>query len=167
MATSDIPRTINAWAAARWPRNGRGYTMIEMVVVLAVAGILAAIAVPAAASVEGGAQVSAAAQQLALLLRRAQAAAQAGVTCTRVQLGDDGGWQYVELRNGEWRAAASGSLGTSCCTTNYPDRAVEFSPSGWPCAAGSPVPRAGSFHFWWAGSQSAVVVQLTGDVRCE
>jgi prepilin-type N-terminal cleavage/methylation domain-containing protein len=161
-----ISQTLGSSSCASQRRVG-GFTLVEIVVVLAVATVLAAITVPSVASVQGRAVVGAAARQLAMLLRRAQAAAQAGATRTQIQLTEGGECTYTELREGVWRYVAGASLGVLSCTTNYPGMAIEFSPRGWPCAAGSAVPRAGSFELSWAGLASKVVVQLTGDVRCE
>ena len=144
-----------------------GLTLIELVVVMAVLVIMAAITVPTAATAHSQASAGAAGKQLAVLLRRVQAEAQAGATRTRISLTTDAAYSVSVLRDGAWRQVESGSLGAVSCSTNFPGAAIEFSAHGWPCSLGSTVPRAGSIWLQSGSVATTVVVQLTGGVRCE
>ena len=144
-----------------------GFTLIELVVVVAVLAIMAGIVVPAAAMAHGRASAGAAGKQLAVLLRRVQAEAQAGATRTRISLTTDAAYSVTVSRDGVWRQVESGSLGAVSCSTNFPGAAIEFSAHGWPCSLGSTVPRAGSVWLRSGLVVTTVVVQLTGGIRCE
>ena len=144
-----------------------GFTLIELVAVMAVLAIMAAIVVPAAATAHSHASAGAAGKQLTVLLRRVQAEAQAGVTRTRISLAPDAAYSVTVLWDNAWRQVESGSLGAVSCTTNFPSAAIEFSAHGWPCSCGSTVPRAGSVWLRTGSAAATVVVQLTGAIRCD
>lgn len=147
------------------PRRA-GFTMVELLVVIVVLGVLAAIVVPAASVVHAQASASSAAGDLAVVLRWAQARAQVRAVHVRVTVAADGSYSVSDQTGGEGCVCRQGSLGACACSSNYPGSAVEFSPAGWPAAAGSSVPRAGSFVFTRGKATSRVVLQLTGCVRC-
>ncbi len=142
----------------------RGYTLCELVVVLAVAAILGGVAVPGLAWVQGRAAVRADALRLALVLRGAQARAAATGDTVCVRLVDQGrGYVCEETGAAAGTVVEQGAFDGSC-STNYPGGAVEFSQPGWPCGL-SGDPRAGSFTFACAGAHVSVVLQLGGRVR--
>ncbi len=143
-----------------------GFTMVELLVVIVVLGLLAGIIVPTAAEVHGQASVSSAAGELAVLMRWAQARAQVRAEHVRVTVAADSSYAVSDQSGGEGCVCRQGRLGTCDCSSNYPGSAVEFLPAGWPAAAGSSVPRAGTFVFSYGSVTSRVIVQLTGCVRC-
>ena len=144
-----------------------GFTLIELIVVMAVLAIMAAITVPALAAAHSRVSAGEAGKQLAVLLRCVQAEAQTGATRTRISLAPDAAYSVTVLRDGAWQQVESGSLGAVACTTNFPSAAIEFSAHGWPCSLGSTVPRAGSIWLRSGFASTTVVVQLTGGIRCE
>ena len=135
--------------------NDRGSTLFELV------AVLAAIAAPGAAGARRCFSGRAGAERLALVLRSAQARAQADCAVVRVAVAADGAYTVRELRDDDVVWSRAGELGAAV-TTNYPSGSLEFGPSGWPCLAGSASPRAGSFQC----GGFKVVVQLSGCVRC-
>ena len=144
-----------------------GFTLIELVVVMAVLTIMAAVVVPTAATAHSRASAGAAGKRLAVLLRRVQAEAQVGATRARISMAPDAAYCVTVLRGGAWQQVESGSLGAVACSTNFPSGAIEFSAHGWPCSFGSSVPRAGSIWLRSGSVSTTVVVQLTGGIRCE
>ena len=147
-------------------RRRGGFTVVELLVMIAVLGLLAAVTVPTAAMVHGQASVPSAAGDLAVVLRWAQARAQVRVEHVRVTVAGDSSYVVSDQAGSEWRICRQGRLGACACSSNYPGSAVEFLPAGWPASAGSSVPRAGSFIFAWGDESARVTVQLTGCVRC-
>ncbi len=128
---------------------------------IAVVGVLAAIAVPSASRVRSSVAGGQGARCLALVLRSAQAEAQSGAGCVRVEVGSDG--EYT-VTSGDG-ATSSGSLGASV-SSNYPGDVLEFTEWGWARAPGSTSPRAGSFTVSGGAHSGLVIVQLSGCVRC-
>ena len=143
-------------------RGQHGFTMLEVLAVLAVAATLAAVAVPGAAGLHHALADHLAAHRLALVLRHAQARAQAHGTGVLVTVAADGAYRVSERIAGQAspQPVAAGRLEASV-SSNY-SAGVEFSPRGWPCNPGTTSPRAGSFV---AGTHR-VVVQLGGFIRC-
>lgn len=141
-----------------------GYTMIETLVVCALAGMLVGLAVPAASSVRSGLAAGVAARELTVVLRAAQARAQAHGGRTRVEVGGDGAVVALELRDGVWQRWGAVHL-PARVESNYPGGVVEFVAAGWPTAAGQESPRAGSFSLLGPRPHT-VVVQMAGCVRC-
>ncbi len=144
--------------------RGDGYTMVESLVVCVLVGVLAGLAVPAASTVRSGLAAGAAARELALVLRSAQARAQAHGVRVRVEVAADGGVQLLELRDDEWSRWGVERL-PARVESNYPGGIVDFVAAGWPAAAGQDTPRAGTFVLLGRTSHS-VVVQMAGCVRC-
>ncbi len=143
-------------------RGREGSTMVELLTVLAVAGILAAVAVPGAARVRSTVAGAEGARRLALVLRAAQAEAQSRSAPVRVEV-SAGGDYAVTVSGGD--LVMSGRLGARV-TSTYPGGALEFTARGWACVPGASSPRAGHFDIAGAASSGAVVVQLSGCVRC-
>lgn len=142
----------------------RGYTVIESLVVCALAGLLVSLAVPAASSVRSGLAAGAAARELAVVLRAAQARAQAHGERTRVEVGADGALVALELTGDRWVRWGAALL-PARVDSNYPGSVIDFVPAGWPTAAGQDTPRAGSFRLL-GPTPHTVVVQMAGCVRC-
>ena len=143
-----------------------GTTLMELVVVLAVAAILAAVAVPGVGTARRVVAGAAGVQELALLLRWAQAQAQSCGTPVRVVLTDGGRYNVTQQGAESASTIATGDLGVDVWS-NFPLGAVEFVARGWPCLPGSDVPRAGRFRVAGGGLHREVVVQLGGCIRCE
>jgi prepilin-type N-terminal cleavage/methylation domain-containing protein len=151
-------------------RGQAGTTLLESLTVLAIMGILAAVAVPGVSAARRAFAGDAAARKLALVLRTAQARAQANVSIVRVSVAGDGSYVVLDVGSeGDGDATAvpvaTGQLGVGV-HTNYPGGALEFGPRGWPCLPGSSSPRAGSFTIGGGAGDPDVVVQLAGCVRC-
>ena len=146
-------------------RRVLGFTAVELVVVCAVVGVLSSIAVPSAVGTRRALGADAGARHLALVLREAQARAQAGGARTAVQVAPDGGYEVLEQGADGWRVTECGRLAART-NTNYPGGRVEFGRSGFPLLAGSTTPRAGSFMVGAGGRSRTVVVQMAGCVRC-
>ena len=142
-----------------------GFTAVELIVVCAIMGALCSIAVPSAVGTRRSLGADAGARHLALMLREAQARAQARGVRTAVQVAPDGSYEVAEAVDGGWRVTERGEL-LSSVTTNYPGGRVEFGRSGWPLLSGTTTPRAGSFVLGTAPHARTVVLQLTGCVRC-
>jgi hypothetical protein len=136
--------------------------MVELLTVLAVAGVLAAVSVPEAARVHATFAGAEGARRLALVLRAAQAEAQGRSVPVRVEV-SAGGDYAVTGAAGE--VIMSGRLGAGV-TSTYPGGVLEFTERGWARLPGSSSPRAGHFSVVGAASSAAVVVQLSGCVRC-
>lgn len=149
-------------------RNQQGSTLFELLAIMAIAGTLAAIVVPGAGSVRRALSGPAGARELALVLRAAQARAQARATTVQVAVSGDGAYTVRDLQTGAPGSpvapvtVASGELGADV-GSNYPDGIVEFGRTGRPSLPGATSPRAGSFT---VGGDHRVVVQLGGCVRC-
>jgi Tfp pilus assembly protein FimT len=141
-----------------------GYTVVESLVVCALIGVLAGLAVPAASTVRSGLAAGTAARELALVLRSAQARAQAHGARVRVEVAADGGVELLELRGDEWSRWGAEQL-PARVETNYPGGIVDFVAAGWPTTAGQDAPRAGTFLLL-GRSPHSVVVQMAGCVRC-
>ena len=146
------------------PVPQRGYTIIESLVVCALAGLLVGLAVPAAADVRSGLAAGVAARELTVVLRAAQARAQAHGARTRVEVGADGAVVALELHDDRWQRWGTARL-PARVESNYPGGVVDFVAAGWPTAAGQESPRAGSFTLLGPRPHS-VVVQMAGCVRC-
>ncbi len=149
-------------------RRQHGFTLIEMLTVMAVSGILLSISIPSVTGIRRVVGDSAGARKLALVLRAAQAKAQAHQSVVRVTVQPDGHYSVTETQasgaspDGVDSAVARGELGAGV-STNYAAGTVEFGPRGWPLAPGSLTPRAGTFT---VGDDHRVVIQLGGCVRC-
>jgi prepilin-type N-terminal cleavage/methylation domain-containing protein len=153
---------------SRRPRivaQSRGFTAVELVVVCAVMGVLCSIAVPSAVGTRRALGADAGARHLALVLREAQARAQASGARTAVQVAPDGSYEVAETGEDGWRVTERGEL-LAAVSTNYPGGRVEFGRPGWPLLPGASTPRAGSFVLGAAPRTRTIVVQLTGCVRC-
>jgi type II secretory pathway pseudopilin PulG len=140
--------------------SARGNTLIELLTLLTVMAVLAAVVVPGAMAARRVLAGAAGSQRLALVLRAAQAEAQARHCRVDVMLGAGGSYEVraddAPLDHGDLGAGPE---------TNYPSRAVSFSASGSPCLLATATPRAGSFSFG-SGAGRTVVVQLGGCIRC-
>jgi type II secretory pathway pseudopilin PulG len=134
-------------------------------VVCAVVGVFCAVAVPSAVGTRRALGADAGARHLALVLREAQARAQASGARTAVQVTPGGDYQVAQAEDEGWRVTERGDL-LAPVTTNYPDGRIEFGRAGWPLLAGTVTPRAGSFVVGVAGRTRTVVVQMAGCVRC-
>jgi prepilin-type N-terminal cleavage/methylation domain-containing protein len=143
----------------------RGSTLLELVTVLAIGAVLSAVAVPGAAAVRGVFAADAAAERLALVLRTAQARAQASGTTVRVSVAGDGRYSVCDVLSSIDLPAAGGELGVAV-DSNYPQGTVDFGGSGWPSVAGGTRPRAGHFTIGGPATSRSVIVQLGGCVRC-
>jgi type II secretory pathway pseudopilin PulG len=142
-----------------------GSTLLELVTILAISAVLCAIAVPGVAAVRGVFAADAAADRLALVLRDAQARAQAHGAPVLVSVAGTGRYSVCDVSASGERAVARGELGAPV-DTNYPQGTLEFGAAGWPTLAGAGSPRAGHFTFGTATAGHVVVVQLGGCVRC-
>ncbi len=149
-------------------REQQGSTLFELLAVVAITGILAAIVVPGAGTVRRALSGPAGARELALVLRAAQARAQARATTVQVTVAGDGFYTVRDLQTGAPGSpvaaviVASGELGAAV-GSNYPGGIVEFGRTGRPSLPGATSPRAGSFT---VGGDHRVVIQLGGCVRC-
>ena len=141
-----------------------GMTLLEAVVVLAIAAILCAVAVPGVVAARGAFRSHGAARRLALVLREAQARAQASGTPVRVTV-DPAGRYVVSEAGATPQVVACGELGATV-GGNYPDGSVQFGAGGLPSVAGGSSPRAGHFDVAEAARGRTVTVQLGGCVRC-
>jgi type II secretory pathway pseudopilin PulG len=139
-------------------------TLMELVVVLAVAGILSAVAVPGVVAVQRTFRAHDAGRRLALVLRTAQARAQVSGVPVKVTVEAGGGYVVVGVGTPE-RVVARGDLGAAV-SGNYPDGTVQFGASGLPSVAGGTSPRAGHFTVADGNAGRTVTVQLGGCVRC-
>lgn len=143
----------------------QGSTLLELVAVLAIGAVLSAVAVPGAAAVRSVFAADAAAERLALVLRAAQARAQAHGAAVRVSVAGDGRYAVCEVCPSGERPVARGELGAEV-DSNYPQGTLEFARAGWPTLPGGASPRAGHFTIGAAPAGRVVVVQLGGCVRC-
>lgn len=148
-------------------RSSKGITLIELAVTLAIIGIIAAISAPSVTALRGSLLQDGGARRLALILRAAQARAQAQETLVRVTVSADGAYTVATVADATrppalLRPVDAGHLEVRV-TSNYPQGSIEFGPQGWPRAAGSPSPRAGTFM---VGDRRRVIVQLGGCIRC-
>ena len=142
-----------------------GSTLLELVTILAISAVLCAIAVPGAAAVRRVFAADAAADRLALLLRDAQARAQARGVAVRVSVDGDGSYSVRDMVPSGDSTVACGELGAPV-DSNYPQGIIEFGAAGWPTLPGGGSPRAGHFTIGAATAGRVVVVQLGGCVRC-
>lgn len=138
---------------------------MELVVVLAVSAILCAVAVPAGASARRTFRAHDAARRLALVLREAQARAQASGVPVVVSVGPDGAYRVTQPGAASAVELARGDLGAPV-GGNYPGGAVEFGAGGLPGLPGASGPRAGHFAVGDGAAGRTVVLQLGGCVRC-
>jgi prepilin-type N-terminal cleavage/methylation domain-containing protein len=149
-------------------RRQGGYTLLELLTVIAIVGILVAVAVPGAAVARRAFAGDAASRKLALILRAAQARAQARMSVVRVAVSGDGSYVVLDVGQGDGAesaaAVAAGQLGAPV-HSNYPGGTLEFGPRGWPCLPGASSPRAGSFTVGGGSGSLDIVVQLAGCVR--
>ncbi len=145
-------------------RPCHGFTAVEFVVVCAVVGIFCSVGVPSAVSVRRSLAADSGARTLALVLREAQARAQASRDRVAVTVEANGAYRVLEQRAGAWAQVGEGALMTAV-STNYPGGRVEFGASGFPLLAGTTTPRAGSFVIGDGARQRTVVLQMTGCVR--
>lgn len=143
----------------------QGSTLLELVAVLAIGAVLCAVAVPGAAAVRSVFAADAAAERLALVLRAAQARAQAHGAAVRVSVAGDGRYSVCEVCPSGDRPVARGELDAEV-DSNYPQGTLEFGRAGWPTLPGGASPRAGHFTIGAAPAGRVVVVQLGGCVRC-
>ena len=143
----------------------RGSTLLELVTILAISAVLCAIAVPGVAAVRSVFAADAAADRLALVLRDAQARAQAHGAAVRVSVTGDGRYLVCDIGASGESPVARGELGADI-DSNYPQGTLEFGASGWPKLPGGASPRAGHFTIGAAAVGRVVVVQLGGCVRC-
>ena len=145
----------------------RGFTLPELVVTMAVLGILAAVCVPGLVCAEGASGATVAAQRFAVVLRSAQARAAAADGTVEVAVDGSRG-QYVVrqgLPGGGYDVVECGDVLPATVTSNYPSDVVRFGPRGFPCAL-TGAARAGTFTFTCSGASRSVVLQLAGRVRC-
>ena len=141
-----------------------GMTLLELVVVLAVAAILCAVAVPGVVAVQSTFRAHDAGRRLALVLRTAQARAQASGVPVRVTVKAGGGYVVRDVGSPD-RVIAHGDLGAAV-SGNYLDGTVQFGAAGLPSVAGGTSPRAGHFTVAEGVAGRTVTVQLGGCVRC-
>ena len=142
-----------------------GSTLLELVVILAISAVLCAVAVPGVAAVRSVFAANAAAERLTLVLRDAQARAQAHGAAVRVSVAGDGRYSVCDVCASGERPVAGGELGAEV-DSNYPLGTLEFGAAGWPTLPGGVSPRAGHFTIGAASAGHTVVVQLGGCVRC-
>jgi len=143
----------------------RGSTLLELVAILAISAVLCAVGVPGVAAVRSVFAADAAAERLALVLRTAQARAQAHGAAVRVSVTGDGCYAVCDVCPSGERAVAGGELGAEVAS-NYPQGTLEFGAAGWPRLPGGASPRAGHFTIGAATAGRVVVVQMGGCVRC-
>lgn len=132
---------------------------------LAISAVLCAIAVPGVAAVRSVFAADAAADRLALVLRDAQARAQARGAIVRVSVAGDGSYSVRDISASGTISVADGELGADV-DSNYPQGTLEFGTAGWPTLPGGAGPRAGHFTIGAAAAGRVVIVQLGGCVRC-
>ena len=142
-----------------------GSTLLELMAILAISAVLSAIAVPGVAAVRSVFAADAAAERLALVLRDAQARAQAHGAAVRISVAGDGRYSVCDVSPSGDRPVGGGELGADVAS-NYPQGTVQFGAAGWPTLAGGGSPRAGHFTIGAATAGRTVVVQLGGCVRC-
>jgi len=142
-----------------------GSTLLELVTILAISAVLCAIGVPGVGAVRSVFAADAAADKLALVLRDAQARAQARGAVVRVSVAGDGCYAVCDILASGERPVAGGELGADV-GSNYPQGTLEFGAAGWPKLPGRTSPRAGHFTIGAATAGRTVVVQLGGCVRC-
>ena len=145
-------------------RGSQGVTLVELVVVLSVSAVLCCVAVPGVATARRSFRAADAAGRLSLVLRDAQARAQASGTPVRVSV-DASGRFSVFTAGGTLVRTGGGDLGAAV-VSNYPGGTVEFGPAGLPTVAGGVSPRAGHFEIDAGVVARSVVLQLGGCVRC-
>ena len=142
-----------------------GSTLLELVALLAISAVLCAIAVPGVAAVRSVFAADAAAERLALVLRTAQARAQAHGAAVRVIVAGNGCYSVCDVSPSGSNPVTLGDLGADV-DSNYPQGTLEFGAAGWPTLPGSASPRAGHFTIGASAAGRTVVVQLGGCVRC-
>ena len=143
----------------------RGSTLLELIAILAISAVLCAVAVPGAATVRGAFAADGGAERLTLILRAAQARAQARGGVVRVCVDQDGSYIVGDVDAGGLRPLLRGELGAGVAS-NFPLNTLEFGASGRPTLAGGVSPRAGHFTIGDSRSRHTVTVQLGGCVRC-
>jgi len=142
-----------------------GSTLLELVTILAISAVLCAIGVPGVGAVRSVFAADAAADKLALVLRDAQARAQARGAVVRVSVAGDGRYSVCDVSSSGECPVVGGELGADV-GSNYPQGTLEFGAAGWPTLPGRTSPRAGHFTIGAATAGRTVVVQLGGCVRC-
>jgi type II secretory pathway pseudopilin PulG len=142
-----------------------GWTLLELITILAISAVLCAIAVPGVGAVRGVFAADAAVDKLALVLRDAQARAQAYGEAVRVSVNGDGCYTVCDVSPSGERRVAGGELGVDV-ESNYPQGTLEFGAAGWPALPGRTSPRAGHFTIGTSTPGHVVVVQMGGCVRC-
>lgn len=148
-------------------RTSGGFTLVEAMVTVLVLATLASVTVPVLGPLRSRFAAEGAAVRFALALRLAQALAQAEQCRFRVRLTEAGqGFVVERLQGAAPQAEERGDLTGTKCSTNFPGDGVDFTAAGWPLALGTSTPRAGTFTFGSGSAAHAVVVQLTGRVRC-
>jgi len=141
--------------------------LFELVAVFLVLATLGAVTVPFVVPVRQHFAADGAVCRFALVLRYAQALAQADQCRLRVRLTDEGAGYVVERVDAAGCVVQErGSFYGACGTSNYPADAVDFAGAAWPLSTGTSTPRAGTFTFGSGSAAHSVVVQLTGRVRC-
>ena len=146
-------------------RTTRGFTLIELVVILAVSAILCAVVVPGAVMARRSVATEAAAHRLALLLRAAQARAEASGRAVRVTVSPAGAYTLRCVDATAAGVIGEGELGVAVDGT-WPGGTLEFAAAGWPTLPGGGSPRAGHFDVGEGLGSRMVTVQLGGCVRC-
>jgi type II secretory pathway pseudopilin PulG len=140
-----------------------GVTLVELVVVLSISSSLCGIAIPGVVGARRAFRAGDAAGRLTLVLRDAQARAQA--TGARVRVEVDGSGRFSVVAGADAGRIAGGELGAAV-VSNYPGGVVEFGSGGLPTTAGGTSPRAGHFAVGAGPAVRNVVLQLGGCVRC-
>ena len=112
-----------------------GSTLLELVTILAISAVLCAVAVPGVAAVRSVFAADAAVDKLALVLRDAQARAQAHGATVRVSVAGDGRYSVCDVSASGERPVARGELGAAV-DSNYPQGTLEFGAAGWPTLPG-------------------------------
>ena len=149
-------------------REQQGSTLFELLAVVAITGILAAIVVPGAGTVRRALSGPAGARELALVLRAAQARAQARATTVQVAVAGDGSYTVRDLQTGTpgRRSRRSRSPAASLAPMWEATTPMASSSSGARDGPVCPAPQALAPGPSSVGGDHRVVVQLAGCVRC-
>jgi prepilin-type N-terminal cleavage/methylation domain-containing protein len=138
----------------------KGTTLIELLVALAIVGILAAIALPSGAALLGGVLTDRAAHQLMAAHRVARFTAIMRGRLTRLEITPDS--LVVRLAGGPdnsvvWRAAGPAADGVELTGPAY---ALVFTPVGLPYGLGN-----GTYTFTRGSARCSVVISRLGRLR--
>jgi prepilin-type N-terminal cleavage/methylation domain-containing protein len=138
----------------------KGTTLTELVVVLAIIGLLAAIAVPSGAAFMGGVLTERAAHELMAAHRIARFTAIMRSRVTRLEVRADS--LVVSVLNDRdttvvWRAAGPAAAGVLLAA---PAHALVFTPTGLPYGLGN-----GTYTFTRGSARRAVVISRLGRLR--